>query len=91
MSKARCGCGREWDGANQAHCTVCHRHFSTVANFDRHRPSYDGCLDPAHIVNARTGQPVLKASEGPFGTTWVGAGEFVGPRATAVGSLRGVA
>ena len=71
---AICGCGREWSGLAQAPCTVCHVHFSTVANFDRHKPSYTGCLDPATITN-RKGELVLKATTNRFGVTWVGAGE----------------
>lgn len=75
---ATCRCGRTWTGLNQAHCSICHRHFSSPANFDRHRPSYDGCLDPAGIQR-RNGDPVLKAVSGPLGITWTGAGEYVGP------------
>lgn len=75
---ATCRCGRTWTGLNQAHCAICHRHFSSVAHFDRHRPSYDGCLDPAAILK-RSGEPVFKLSAGPLGHTWVGAGEYAGP------------
>ena len=32
------GCGRKWSGTNQAHCGICHEHFSTVKNFDAHKP-----------------------------------------------------
>jgi hypothetical protein len=71
---ASCNCGREWTGLAQAHCTVCHAHFSTVGNFDAHRPSYNGCLDPGAIVNRR-GEPVLKSVVNRFGVTWVGAGD----------------
>jgi len=67
-----CNCGRQWKGLNQAHCTVCHEHFSTVRNFDLHKPSYNGCLHPAEVTN-RAGLPLLKPSEGPYGVTWVGA------------------
>lgn len=34
---------------NQCHCSVCHATFSTVGNFDRHRPSYSGCAHPADV------------------------------------------
>ena len=69
-----CKCGRQWTGQAQAHCTVCHAHFSTVANFDRHKPSYSGCLDPGEVRN-RKGEPLLKPSANRFGVTWVGVGE----------------
>lgn len=76
---ASCTCGRTWTGFNQAHCSICHAHFSSVANFDRHKPSYDGCLDPA-TVTKRTGEPALRASRNQLGVTWVGADEYAGPR-----------
>lgn len=31
-------CGRSWSGFNQCHCSICHNHFSTVKNFDAHKP-----------------------------------------------------
>ncbi|HET6914880.1 MAG TPA: hypothetical protein VFH56_02205 [Acidimicrobiales bacterium] len=71
---ANCTCGREWTGLAQAHCSICHVHFSTVANFDRHKPSYAGCLDPAEITN-RKGEALLRPDVGRFGITWVGASE----------------
>lgn len=40
-------CGKRWGGSKTCHCSVCHELFSTVSNFDRHRPSRDGCLTPA--------------------------------------------
>jgi hypothetical protein len=75
---ATCRCGRHWTGLSQAHCPTCHEHFSSVANFDRHRPGAGGCQDPA-AVTKRNGDPVFKASVNGFGTTWVGAGEYAGP------------
>jgi hypothetical protein len=88
---ASCSCGRTWTGLAQAHCSVCHAHFSTVANFDRHKPSYDGCLDPATIRNRKTGQLVLKPSDNRFGRTWVGEGEFVRPEKDADPGIEGAA
>lgn len=45
-----CRCGATWGGGSQAHCAACHRTFSTVGNFDRHRLTRnDGeriCVDP---------------------------------------------
>lgn len=73
---ASCRCGRQWTGLAQAHCPTCHRHFSTVANFDRHRPGTKGCQDPATLTR-RNGNPVFKPTENAYGTTWVGWGERV--------------
>lgn len=46
------GCLARWSGHTKAHCGSCHRTFSTVGNFDRHR-SKDGergsCLHPASV------------------------------------------
>jgi hypothetical protein len=35
---ARCGgCDTRWTGANVCHCAACHRTFTGVSGFDRHR------------------------------------------------------
>lgn len=47
----RCNCGRQWTGLAECHCTMCHRHFSTVSNFDHHRTP-NGCLDPLTVENS---------------------------------------
>lgn len=68
---ANCNCGREWTGLAQAHCASgCHEHFSTVANFDRHRPGHDGCRNPADLLD-KHGKHVFKPSVNRFGVTWV--------------------
>lgn len=70
-----CSCGRKWSGLAQAHCTVCHEHFSTVANFDIHGPRRAGCPHPSTQTRQKqdgTVVPRLKAVEGSFGVTWVG-------------------
>lgn len=66
---AYCTCGREWTGLAQAHCTVCHHHFSTVSNFDRHRPG-GHCQPPGDVIG-RDGEPVLKSTLNRFGLTWI--------------------
>lgn len=77
---ATCQCGRTWSGINQAHCSICHAHFSTVKNFDAHRPGprrKDGtpsCGVPAEITRVKkdgTVVPVLKVVEYADGPTWV--------------------
>lgn len=76
---ASCTCGRRWTGLNQAHCSICHAHFGSVKGFDRHQPSYDGCLNPAQIV-ARTGRRIFRSDDGPLGDTWVLATDRVHPQ-----------
>jgi hypothetical protein len=45
-------CGEEWTGLAVAHCPTCHRTFTTVSAFDKHRTGSHTddtrhCLDPA--------------------------------------------
>lgn len=45
------GCGRcpsRWTGLRIAHCGSCHRTFSAVSTFDRHRVK-GRCVDPVSI------------------------------------------
>lgn len=63
----RCSCGRNWTGLVECHCTVCHKHFSTVANFDAHRP-YGHCVDP---LEARLGGYSLKEKATVWGPIYV--------------------
>jgi len=65
---------------HQAHCSTCHEHFSTVKNFDIHKPGprrKDGtpsCGDPgAQTRTKRDGAvvPLLKRVEYADGFTWV--------------------
>jgi hypothetical protein len=51
------GCGQRWYGIDRAHCGTCHRTFTEVDFFDRHRVD-DGCRSPASlgmIKNAKSG------------------------------------
>jgi hypothetical protein len=41
-------CGAEHDSLVWAHCSACHRTFSTERNFDQHRRG-PACLDPALV------------------------------------------
>lgn len=53
---ARCGgCTTTWTGGGIAHCARCHRTFTTVANFDRHRAGGQ-CADPASRGLVRNGR-----------------------------------
>lgn len=57
------GCPTTWTGASRAHCSGCHRTFSSVTAFDAHRfaPSQTRpgtCTDPARLLRThRDGTP----------------------------------
>lgn len=42
------GCDTRWNGTAKAHCSGCHRTFSTTKIFDSHRKYYK-CVDPSSI------------------------------------------
>lgn len=67
-SAAACACGRRWTALREAHCPVCHRHFSTARWFDAHRKGMGrtGCLDPATIPD-RDGRPMFKVVDSAWG------------------------
>lgn len=68
-------CKREWTGKKECHCTVCHRHFSTVDGFDGHRP--DGrCIDP---LKARARGNSLREKETMWGPIYVRDNELGPP------------
>jgi len=51
---ARCACGAHWFGLKTCHCTMCHRTFTTVSAFDKHRDGQHPndtrhCVDPATV------------------------------------------
>jgi len=73
-------CDRKWTGFNQAHCSSCHEHFSTVKNFDLHRPGKvraDGtaaCGKPAEMTRTKrdgTKVPLFREVETVNGPMWV--------------------
>jgi hypothetical protein len=48
------GCPTTWTGEGRAHCSKCHRLFSSVSTFDRHRSMagpHGTCLDPETVTN----------------------------------------
>lgn len=72
-------CGRRWTALGEAHCAVCHRHFTTYRAFDLHLSvSRDGeqvtHRDPAMMID-RYDQPRLVLVERRFGPTWAWPGE----------------
>lgn len=50
----QCGCGASWGGLNTAHCDACHRTFTGITAFDRHRDGSHSsgtrhCVNPATV------------------------------------------
>ncbi len=73
---AACRCGRTWTGTTQAHCTVCHEHFSTVKNFDAHGVARHPrkCPHPSTKIRTKrdgTKVPTLKSVDTVHGPLWV--------------------
>lgn len=69
---ASCRCGRQWTGLREAHCTVCHRHFSTPRNFDYHRQATENatvCLDPTEV--SVEGGHAMRAKDTVWGPLYV--------------------
>lgn len=44
------GCEARWRGIGIAHCATCHRSFSGIRLFDKHRRR-DRCVDPLDILD----------------------------------------
>jgi hypothetical protein len=71
---ASCICGARWTGTSKCHCSGCHRLFSGVILFDRHRVNAQ-CVDPTTIMaTPKDGppRPVYTFRQG----TWCSAIEF---------------
>lgn len=63
-----CRCGARWTDLRAAHCGSCHRSFSSVALFDRHRSvagDHGACLNPDTITNAN-GERVMSYRDGAW-------------------------
>lgn len=69
MTIGNCGCGRAWKSLTEAHCRICHAHFTTVSAFDKHQPTRGGCPDPAALRDGR-GNPVLELADRGGGPVW---------------------
>lgn len=50
-----CRCGIRWGGLKTAHCVTCHRTFTVVSAFDKHRRN-DTCVDPIDAGLILTGR-----------------------------------
>lgn len=59
-------CPDTWTAGGAAHCSRCHRLFSTPSMFDKHRSQYGergACLDPETVVDNK-GERVLFLRDG---------------------------
>lgn len=65
-------CPSRWSGYNTAHCSVCHRTFTGVNTFDKHRVR-GKCVDPEAVVNKK-GERVLALTNREY-PCWGVAGE----------------
>ena len=68
-----CRCGRRWTGLGEAHCATCHRHFGSVASFDKHRVKGE-CADPSELFGIKSGKALLVPVERASGLVWVAPG-----------------
>ena len=69
------GCDRRWQSLSQAHCTVCHEHFSTVGVADLHHTfglnRAMTCHDPGSLRAKRgEGDPVYRLASDAYGAVW---------------------
>ena len=61
------GCTETWTALTACHCSGCHRTYAGVGMFDQHRSQYGergSCLDPATLINQKTGEPLMFFREG---------------------------
>lgn len=76
-----CDCGRTWNAHGEAHCAVCHRHFTSDSGFDTHRK--DGvCRDPKTLRRGRSGKLVFASTGRKSGQAWKLASESPHPFAS---------
>lgn len=81
-SAIHCRCGAWWTGLTAGHCTGCHRSFTSIAAFDRHRSGSHAadtrqCLDPATVLTEK-GEPALVPANKPW-IGWSLPGSWDGP------------
>ena len=55
------GCTNTWTPLTAAHCSICHRTFSSASLFDRHR-SGGVCVDPK-ILRNQAGRIVMRLGD----------------------------
>lgn len=72
-TEVRPGCGRIWTNDEECHCRRCHRHFSTVRNFDAHQAGHTGdCVDPELMFDTKM-RPRFRKVGSPWGDIYIDA------------------
>lgn len=65
------GCKARWGGLSTAHCAACHRTFSGVSAFEKHKPGQ--CLHPSSvglIILRKSGNQQIWGHENTRGFGW---------------------
>lgn len=78
----RCKCGAWWTGLRAGHCSACHRTFTCIEAFDKHRTGSHAkgtraCLDPSTITT-ESGEPALVKARKQW-DGWALPGTWSGP------------
>jgi hypothetical protein len=76
-----CRCGASWGGLVACHCAACHRTFSSVKPFDRHRIGHYSnriCVDPGTVTDKK-GRPAMKFNTDRSCSYWSMANYDPGP------------
>lgn len=63
------GCHRSWRGVKEAHCTVCHEHFTSAEAAD-YQWERSGHVHPSSCQRGRGLGPRYVSEETEFGTIW---------------------
>jgi len=61
------GCDNTWGGLSTCHCAACHRTFTNLKNFDKHRVK-NACVDPESVglVDAGRKYPCFASPSGEW-------------------------
>lgn len=69
------GCHRSWSGSTEAHCVVCHQHFTSEGVATLHEPycTEDRTEAPERlrVATTKAGSPVFGTSQRRDGEVWV--------------------
>lgn len=65
-------CHRSWTSLKEAHCTVCHEHFSTDGHAQSHRGPHGYCIPPGDVLRI-DGEARMRLTDRGTGPVWVGA------------------
>ena len=68
-----CDCGRRWQGFSEAHCPICHEHFTSDSAFTRHLSGAqvdDPLCYPPESFRKQDDSPVFEQIDRVHGPTW---------------------